>query len=184
LNHVKLLIEFKNRIMVSAEIRKKLENHCSPLDDREIQKMNYVYALYCDDTPNIYYIGKTKNLLSRYQSHYSYILNPRHIFKPKEIWIKYVKEMGYTLKCKIIGVEIYDESVIDDYDEYECISEERAIEQYIAIKENVVLNFTLPSPYKSDNPIFLYRFRTSLYEKKIIVVDNYDDLSQFINCST
>lgn len=135
-------------------------------EDRKICYID-IYVLYCNDTPNIYYIGRTKGVGSRFQCHIS-----NHVklnTKPKYEWIKYIKDNGYELEFKVL--ETVPESQASSV-------EFKYIQQYYNVKENVLMNFTAPIEYSSDNVIFFHKFRKCLYEKQIVVVNNYEDISQ------
>lgn len=125
-----------------------------------------VYLLYCKDTPHIYYIGRSRNVKTRFNSHVKN--HPEQQSKPKHEWVKYIYENNFKLEYKILFTGNQQE-VLEAEKEY--------IIKYIDKKENVVLNFT-SHRYSAHNSVFLKRFKSCLYEKKIIKVNNYNVIAQ------
>lgn len=125
----------------------------------------YIYLLYCEQTPYIYYIGRTKNIKTRFQVHKTNHHSSNS--KPKYEWVRYIKENGYELKYKVLetGNEYNGSKIEYNY-----------IQQYMNVKKNVVLNFT--ENYSSTNVIFLHKFKVCLFEKKSVLVNDYNDVSQ------
>lgn len=119
-----------------------------------------VYLLYCDETPNIFYIGRTGDITKRMKAHYGNSKSQNT--KLKYEWIKYIQENNFNLKYKILdkGLQTEINSLEDKY-----------IYEYINNKNYCVLNFTTPY-YGQNDDEFIKKFNSFLYEKKPILINH------------
>lgn len=150
-----------NEIIIGETIQPVIPN--IPKESFAVPDKHVVYLLYCENTPNIYYIGKSKNVQQRIKAH----IGGKDGTEIKNTWINHIKSNGYELKYSILDTG--DALTIDKL-------ENDWILKYISNKENVVLNFTTKH-YSSDNQVFNERFNACLYEKRILIVDDYNNKS-------
>lgn len=129
----------------------------------------YIYVLYCEQTPNIFYVGMSKTPESRFKAHSNN--NPNNNSKLKYEWIEYLNEKKYQLKYRII-----DKICDKNYQTGSGLSlETKWMEKFIENEKFCVLNFTT-SHYSANDQNIRCKFNYALHKKKYISLETAEEL--------